>query len=181
MSKHLGQTYPVLITLGSNIAPEINLPRAVALLRQNHHLVVRAASPVYESAAVNAAGEVNPAQALFLNAALWIDTDYYEPVALKFVVLRFLELCLGRERSADKYAPRPIDLDIALYADRVQQGPVTLPDPDILTRAHVALPLADIAPAWVHPVTGQTLAEIAARFAGTAGLRVKAGLRLLVS
>jgi len=178
LSKHLDRTYPALITLGSNIAPEVNLPRAVAMLRQNHHLVVRAVSRVYESAPINAAGAVNPDQAAVLNAAAWIDTDYYGPLALKFVILRFIELCLGRERGPDKYAPRPIDLDLALYGDRVQSGPVTLPDPDILTRAHVALPLADVAPEWVHPVTGERLAAIAARFADTPGIVVRESVRL---
>lgn len=161
MSNYLDQTYPILITLGSNIEAEKNLPRAVAMLRQNHHLVVQAVSRVYETAPVDARGQVNTAQAPFLNAAAWIDTDYYTPVALKFVILRFIETCLGRVRTADKYAPRPIDLDIALYGERVQQGIVTLPDPDILTRAHVALPLADVAPDWMHPVAGRTLRDIA--------------------
>ncbi len=46
------------------------------------------------------------------------------------------------------------------------------PDPEILTRAHVALPLADLDPAFVHPLAGETLGEIAARFAGTPGVRL---------
>ncbi len=71
----------------------------------------------------------------------------------------------GARPHHDKFAPRPLDLDIALFGDRVINDPrLTVPDPDILTRAHVALPLADLAPEWVHPSTGQTLAQIAARF-----------------
>jgi 2-amino-4-hydroxy-6-hydroxymethyldihydropteridine diphosphokinase len=170
---------PVLITLGSNIAPEIHLPRAVLMLRQNHHLVVCAASPVYESAPVNAAGRIAPDQAQFLNAAVLIETDYYSPFSLKYDVLRFIERCLGRARSADKFAPRTMDLDLALYGARVIADPrLTVPDPDILTRAHVALPLADLAPEWVHPVTGQTLGTIAAPFRGTAGIAVRADVQL---
>ena len=53
---------PVLITLGSNITPEANLIRAVWMLGQNHHLVVRAASRVYASPPLNAAGQVDPDQ-----------------------------------------------------------------------------------------------------------------------
>jgi 2-amino-4-hydroxy-6-hydroxymethyldihydropteridine diphosphokinase len=170
---------PVLITLGSNVNPETNLPRAVFVLRQNHHMVVRATSRVYESAPLNAAGQIAPGQEHFLNAAVWIDTDYYSPFSLKYNVLRFIEKCLGRVRTADKFAPRPLDLDIALYGDRVIDGSrLTVPDPDILRHAHVALPLADLAPAWVHPVSGQTLAQIAARFAGAAGVRVREDVEL---
>ncbi len=71
---------------------------------------------------------------------------------------------MGRVRTADKFAPRPIDLDIAFYGDRVLEvaGKV-IPDPDVLRFAHVAAPLADVAGDWIHPQTGQTLAEIAAQ------------------
>ncbi|RPI97016.1 MAG: 2-amino-4-hydroxy-6-hydroxymethyldihydropteridine diphosphokinase, partial [Chloroflexi bacterium] len=114
---------PVLIALGSNIAPEANLTRAVWMLHQNHHLVVCAASRVYASAPVDAAGRINPDQPAFLNAAVLIETDYYSPFSLKYNVLRFIETCLGRIRTADKFAPRPIDLDIALYANCVIDDP----------------------------------------------------------
>jgi len=163
---------PALIALGSNIAPERNLPRAVALLRQNYHLTVRAVSRVYESLPINAGGGVAEDQPPFLNAALLVATDgYYGPLALKFHVLRFIELLLGRRRSADKFAPRPMDLDLVLFGDCVLNSPhLTLPDPAILTRAHIALPLAEVAPGWPHPLTGQALAAIAAGFGEVAGI-----------
>ncbi len=171
----MSEPIPVLITLGSNIAPERNLSRAVTLLRQNYHLRVRALSRLYESAPIGATGAIALDQPPFLNAAALLESDgYYGPLALKFHVLRFIELLLGRRRSADKYAPRPIDLDLALYGDCILNSPyLTLPDPDILTRAHVAVPLADVAADWPHPLTGQPLAEIAAALAGTAEIRVR--------
>lgn len=171
----MSETVPVLITLGSNIEPERNLPRAVSMLRQNYHLRVRALSRVYESIPISATGGVALDQPPFLNAAALLESDgYYTLLALKFHVLRFIELLLGRRRSADKFAPRPIDLDLALYGDCVMSTPhLTLPDPDILTRAHVAVPLADVAPDWPHPLTGQRLAEIAAALATAADLRAR--------
>jgi 2-amino-4-hydroxy-6-hydroxymethyldihydropteridine diphosphokinase len=170
---------PVLITLGSNITPAANLNRAGWMLRQNHHLIVRAVSRVYESAPINAAGEITSDQGPFLNAAVLVETDYYSAFSLKYNVLRFIEKCLGRVRTADRFAPRPIDLDIALYGDRVIDDPrLTVPDPDILRRAHVALPLADLAPEVVHPVTGQTLAAIAAPFRAAAGIAVREDINL---
>ncbi|MBN1200564.1 MAG: 2-amino-4-hydroxy-6-hydroxymethyldihydropteridine diphosphokinase [Anaerolineae bacterium] len=165
---------PVFITLGSNIAPEENLPRAVRLLAQR--VTIKAVSRVYETPPIDASGQVNPDQGAFLNAAVLVETNL-PPGALKLDVLRAIESRLGRVRSADKFAPRPIDLDIALYGDRVINDPaarITIPDPDSLTRAHVALPLADLAPGFAHPVTGQPLAAIAAPFAGQAGIIVRA-------
>ena len=176
---NLPEPVRVFITLGSNIAPETNVRRAVFMLRQNHHLALCAASRVYESAPVNAAGMIAPDQPVFLNAALLIETDYYTAFSLKYNALRFIELCLGRVRVADKFAPRPIDLDIALYSDQVIDSPyITVPDPDILTRAHVALPLADLAPDFKHPITGQTLAAIAALFRAMGDIRARDDLVL---
>lgn len=161
------RTFPVFLTLGSNIEPRVNLPRAVALLAER--LRLRAVSRVYETEPVGA-----PGAPPFLNAAVLIETNL-APRALKQDVLRPLEARLGRVRTGDPNAPRTVDVDVALYDELILEDPVnriTLPDPEILTRAHVALPLADLAPDWRHPVTGETLAAIAARFAGSPGVRI---------
>ena len=164
---------PVFITLGSNIDPENNMRRAINRL---HSLLdVRGVSRIYETPPVNAEGAINPDQDVFLNAAVLVDCAI-PVVRLKYDVLRPLEAALGRVRGLDKFLPRPIDLDVALYGYLVLQGagfPVTVPDPDILKRAHVALPLADLAPDFMHPVTRETLAAIAARFATTPDIRVR--------
>lgn len=161
------RTFPVFLTLGSNIEPRANLPRAVALL--GRQFPVRAVSRVYETEPVGA-----PGAPPFLNAAVLIDT-HLAPRALKHDVLRPLEARLGRVRTGDPNAPRTVDVDLALYDELILEDPVnqiTLPDPEILTRAHVALPLADLDPRRRHPVTGESLAAIAARFAGSPGVRV---------
>ncbi|GAB4482430.1 MAG: 2-amino-4-hydroxy-6-hydroxymethyldihydropteridine diphosphokinase [Anaerolineae bacterium] len=162
----------VFITMGSNIDPEANLQQALRLLGQQ--IKVHAVSQVYESPAIDAAGRPNPDQPPFLNAAVLAETSI-EPMRLKYEVLRGIEAAMGRVRGEDKYAPRPIDLDIALYGDERHkdvEGRLTLPDPEIQTRAHIALPLADLAPGYIHPVTGQTLGEIAARFEGDPSIRL---------
>jgi 2-amino-4-hydroxy-6-hydroxymethyldihydropteridine diphosphokinase len=169
----------VFIALGSNIAPERNLARAVRMLGQNYHLALRAVSCVYETAPIDASGGIARDQGNFLNAAVLVETDYYSAFRLKYDVLRFIERCLGRVRSADKFAARSIDLDIALYGDQVITTPLlTVPDPDILKRAHIALPLADLAPGLVHPCTRQTLAAIAATLAAQPGITVRDDLKL---
>ncbi len=170
----------ILITLGSNLEPEIHLPRAVRLLADRVRVV--SVSQVYESPAVRADGTLDPVQPPFLNAAAQIETDL-EPVPLKYEVLRAIEAEMGRQRSADKFAPRVIDLDIALYGDLLLQldtedTHLLLPDPDILERAHVALPLADLAPDLIHPTSGETLRAIADRFAGISTVRVRPDIRL---
>jgi len=161
----------VFITLGSNIEPERNLPRALDLLAQR--ITVHRVAPVYQSSAVNADGLPDPAQEAFLNTAVLAETDL-PPARLKFDVLRPIETELGRIRGPDKYAPRPIDLDIALYGDERHEDrehSLVIPDPEIETRAHIALPLADLAPGFVHPLSRRTLGEIAERFAGAPGIR----------
>ncbi len=151
----------VFITLGSNIDPEANLREAVRLL--SRRFTVRAVSHIYETAPIDAAGQISADQANFLNAAVLIETNM-SPYSLKYGGLREIEAHLGRIRTEDKFAPRTIDLDIALYGGTIMDDPVNgiiLPDPNSLTHAHVALPLADLAPDFVHPLAGRTLAEIA--------------------
>lgn len=144
----------VFISLGSNIDPERNLPEAVRRLALRCRLL--AVSPVYETEPVGKTDQPN-----FLNAAVLIETDL-SPSELKTGVLEALEWELGRVRTGDKNAPRTIDLDISLFNDKVLEiGHRRIPDPEILQFSHIARPLANLAPDYAHPETGQTLREIA--------------------
>ena len=143
----------VYISIGSNIEPESNIARALLLLAASQHLT--AVSTMYRSAALN-----RPNHPEFINGACRIETNA-APRALKFDCLRPIESELGRIRSADKFAPRTIDLDIALYADfQICDDDLMVPDPDIRTRPFLALPLLELAPGLVLPDTGQPLAEV---------------------
>jgi len=155
MAAETGPARRAYITLGANIEPRHNLTRAVQMIADRCR--VWAVSPLYETAPVG-----NPDQPTFLNAAIGVDTKL-SWAALKQLLLG-IEAALGRVRSADKNAPRPVDLDIAIIDScRGEMDGHRLPDPAILRYAHVALPLADIAPALRHPETGESLAKIAAR------------------
>ncbi len=157
----------IFLSLGSNIEPHINLPRAVRQLAEQ--VTLRGASRVYASAAVGGP----PGSPTFLNAAVEIATRF-EPADLKFRILRPLEAELGRTRDGNRNAPRTLDLDLALWGERIIDDPIHsifLPDPDILRFAHVALPLADLAPGFRHPVTFQTLREISAQLADPQRIR----------
>ena len=78
--------------------------------------------------------------------------------------LRKIEADLGRVRTADKYAPRTIDLDLSLFGDQVLSGSdYQVPDPELTRLAHLAIPLAELAPEYRHPNLEGTLRQIADR------------------
>ena len=101
----------------------------------------------------------------FHNAAVEVLTGL-SAAELKFGVLRGIEAQLGRSRSEDRNAPRSLDLDVSLFGNEVIQNEplgLWLPDAEILTRVHVALTLAEIAPDRRYLATGETPANIAER------------------
>jgi len=112
-------------------------------------------SPVYQNPAI--ADEPQPD---YLNAAVLIETAL-NPLAIRDK-LRAIEADLGRIRTEDKFAPRTIDLDLCILGDRVLNHELlSLPDPDLLKRAHLAVTLAELRPDFLHPITGDSLEEIA--------------------
>ena len=161
-----------LISVGSNIDREKHLPEAVRLLRRHRAIDVVAISRVYESPSIGGGTEAPD----FYNAAVRVCTGL-EPVELRDE-LRHIEGVLGRVRTDDVNAPRTIDLDIAYYEDlEYEDDSLRIPDPDLLVSPHVAVPVADVAPDWRHPGTGQTTYEIASAL-DTTGVRPVSDLRL---
>jgi 2-amino-4-hydroxy-6-hydroxymethyldihydropteridine diphosphokinase len=144
------------LLLGSNIDPEHNLNQAVNLLAQRTLLL--AVSSVWQSPPADGSDQPD-----YLNAAVRIRTDL-APEDILARVITPIEQQLGRRRTVDKFAPRTIDIDLALYGDRIgEYSGKPLPHPDILTRAHAALPLAELSPDVRHPATGERLRVIADR------------------
>ncbi len=153
----------VYVSMGSNIEPETNLKRAIELLEERG--TITAVSHAYRTPPQGFSD-----QAEFLNLALCMTTSL-EPETLKHTVLDWIEQELKRVRDPkNKNAPRTIDLDISLWNEEVfeyGEKPWRVPDPDILRFAHVVLPLAEVAPAYLHPIEKITLSEIASRFEDT--------------
>ena len=146
----------VVISLGSNIERERHVPEAVRLLRRHRDIEVIRVSRIYESDAVEAAPDTAP----FFNAAL-LATTPLDPETLRDE-LRHIESVLLRERSEDKNAPRTIDLDVSYYGREIVRGEGwTIPDASVSAEAHVAIPIADVAPDWKDPHSGRTAFEIA--------------------
>ena len=145
------------LSLGSNMEPENNLPQAVALLNQFGR--VKAASSVWQTAAVGFT-----AQPDFLNAAVLLETPL-SAETLRLQAITQIENALGRVRTENKNGPRPIDIDIMLFNhDVFKLGRRRIPDPELLERSFVAIPMAEIAPEYVHPEVNTTLEEIALHF-----------------
>ena len=148
-----------VISIGSNIEKESNLPEAIRLIRRNRYIEVRKVSRFFESKSVGGP----PDAPEFFNAAVQVRT-VLDPAEVR-TALRHIESVLGRERTEDPDAPRTIDLDLTYYRGVVGDfDGWSLPDALALTAPHVAIPIADIVPDWQHEVTGQTAREIATQF-----------------
>lgn len=141
----------VFIALGSNVAPETNIPLALQRLRESFPDLTL--SPVYRCDPVGFSG------GYFWNlVAEFSCAESLDSLAAR---LRELEFALGREQDAKKNAARTIDIDILLYGDWVGQfGRVQLPREDILKFAFVLKPLAELAPHLMHPVLKQSMATL---------------------
>jgi 2-amino-4-hydroxy-6-hydroxymethyldihydropteridine diphosphokinase len=138
------------VAVGSNIEPARNIASALAALARL--VEVTGTSAFYRTAPVG-----RPEQPAFYNGVWRIETAL-APAAVKFDVLRRIESDLGRHRTQDKYAARSIDLDLILYDDVVIDTPdLRLPDPEIIERSFVAVPLLELSPALVLPDTGKRL------------------------
>jgi 2-amino-4-hydroxy-6-hydroxymethyldihydropteridine diphosphokinase len=159
---------PAFVLLGSNIAPERYLPQGIKALPSVGRVV--RVSPFYQSPAVG------PRRAPdYLNAAVLLETDL--PALEILRQLRHLEASHGRRRTADKFAPRTLDLDLCLLGAVVlDTRELTLPHPDILSQPHVAIPLADLSPGFPHPITGESLGAIAQRLRRGASIRQRPDL-----
>ena len=137
------------LSLGSNIEPTINLVKAVKLLAKKNQLV--AVSSVWETSPLGTTDQPN-----YLNAAAIVDTQLTAE-QLKHDIKK-IEHGLGRIRQLDKFAPRPIDIDIILFNQQIfMLGQRQIPDPELLERSFVAIPLAEIAPDFVHPELNQSI------------------------
>ena len=140
----------VYLGLGSNVDPEENLRLGVNELRRCYgDLVI---SSTYQNAAVGFEGDD------FWNLVVGFESD--DGPASIHDEIEVIHGLAGRQRGADRYSSRPLDIDLLLYGNLVvDEPPLRLPRSDVLAYSFVLRPLAEIAPDLNHPGTGRTLAE----------------------
>jgi len=142
----------VYLGLGSNLGDrEANLVMALDLLSQR--LRIKKVSSVYQTDPLG-----NVEQPRFLNQVCEAETNLSPQELL--MLAKGIERKLGR-RLTRPNAPRPMDIDILLYGDKVIDTPeLVVPHPRLVERAFVLIPLAEIAPGLKHPVTGVTVKKL---------------------
>ena len=141
----------VYVAAGSNIQPELNLRSAISALKRR--LGDLRISKAYRNKAVGFEGPD------FINMVIGFETELTLTEVLS--VLQAVEGLCGRPRKAPKFEPRSMDLDLLLYGDMVcATHAITLPRPDLIKKAYMLGPLAELAPELVHPTLKQTVADL---------------------
>ncbi len=144
----------VFVSVGSNIEPDENVRKAI-------HVLSRRARVLGISTVYLTEPEGRPEQPPYYNCVVEIETSL-PPAELKRTVLRRIEDELGRKRERDKYAARTIDLDLIVYGDLVlRTEDLTIPDPEIMRRPFLAVPLSELAPDLKLPGSGLDMKEAA--------------------
>ena len=161
------QLATVYLGLGSNLGDrKASLRRGLELLGE--HVRLLKLSSVYETEPWGFTE-----QPRFLNMACSGETELSP--------LNLLAFCKGVEQETGRtptirYGPRTLDIDILAYGEQtLTSAELTLPHPSMAERAFVLIPLAEIAPDWVHPVLGKSAAQLLAEVEGKEGVRLWGG------
>ena len=141
------------IGLGSNLGDSRSiLNSAIDRLKSYHQIDLIAVSSWYLTA------PIGPPQPDYLNGCVTIGTSL-APLEL-LNILHSIESEFGRVRT-EFWGARTLDLDLLLYDDLIINLPtLQIPHPRMLERAFVLVPLTEIAPDWLEPRSGDSIATI---------------------
>lgn len=144
------------IALGSNLGDSLtNLEQALNILDQTPGVRLQARSSWYQTTAVG------PPQPDYINACALIEVEL-APQELLNILLK-IEAQFGRIRR-ERWGSRTLDLDLLLFDDLIlKTSTLQLPHPRMTERAFVLVPLAEIAPNWIEPVSGKAIAQLVQR------------------
>ena len=141
----------LILSLGSNIDADRNIRCALDLLEDIFGGLEM--SSVYESESVGFLGDN------FLNLVAIFVTEF--DLAFVNKTLKSIEDRLGRDRSAEKFSSRPIDIDILIFGDSTgEECGIELPRAEILQNAFVLRPLTELRPSAIHSHTGQSFSDL---------------------
>jgi 2-amino-4-hydroxy-6-hydroxymethyldihydropteridine diphosphokinase len=143
----------VAIALGSNLGDsQAILFSAIDALAQTPGIRVQSKSNWYRTPAVG------PPQPDYLNGCALLQVEIIPELLLE--ILLKIENNFGRQRN-ERWGPRTLDLDILLYENRIiETAKLQIPHPRMRERAFVLVPLAEIAPNWIEPVSVRTIKEL---------------------
>jgi len=149
-----GSEFQICLGLGSNINPETNIPRAIESLRQFRF--IGSISSAWDTPPVRTSGPN------FVNAALLTYTDLTLD-NFKNQIIRPIEAQLGRIRSQNKNAPRPIDIDVLIWDQKILE-------PLIWEEAYLAVPVAELLPDLTSQDIAGNLKHTAQRLANSSNI-----------
>ncbi len=156
------------IALGSNLGDRVrHFQHARMALEETPDTVIVAASRIYETDPIGPAGQ-DP----YLNAVLAVETG----LSPRAMLARLLEIegeaGRVRTRDAERWGPRPLDLDLLLFGDRcLAEKGLELPHPRLHQRAFVLEPLCELAGERIHPRLGEPLEVFRRQCADPAAVR----------
>jgi 2-amino-4-hydroxy-6-hydroxymethyldihydropteridine diphosphokinase len=147
------------ISVGSNIDPEIHVPDALKRLIRT--ISVTGISTHYRTIPLKRREK----QDNYLNG-VWRVEVRREPSELKNLLKR-IEAGSGRRRSGDSFEARTLDLDLLIWGDLADPS-AGVPDPDVLLRPFLYLPILEIEPDLIWPLTKTPLKTLVpAAYSGT--------------
>lgn len=136
----------IYLGLGANSGDrKLNLNRALNELSADKNIQLLKRSSVYQTEPWGYSKQKD-----FLNAVIEIRTSM-EPLDL-LIFLQDIEKKIGRKKTF-KWGPREIDIDILSYNGKnIESKQLQIPHPEMHQRIFVLIPLAEIAPFYIHPV-----------------------------